>query len=201
MTDPILELRAAVNELLAQPDPAEDSDSDAKSDSLDRAMVAFFASEPPSSTFAAVLVELAAGDIDVAVRPGRAAALAAAPQPARAISVEEALRLPTGVARAALQRALALNSDAADEFLERPAAALARRSPGQIRHLAALARRPLPELYRAIADSWRSNAGFAYAYRPAVQTDLPAEVPEGTGLGPLIDWGIELLSPDSAETA
>lgn len=198
MTDPIAELRMAVNELLRSSDSSEASGFELGLDPLDDMLVAFFASEPASDTFAAGLLELAASEADVEVRPGRAAAQAAAPQRAVAVSVEDALGLPTGAARSALVRSLGLNADAADEFLERPAAALAQRGPAQVRHLATLVGRPAAELYLAIAESWRSTAGFAYPYRPGVAPEEPAAVPEGAGLGPLIDWGVELLLEDSA---
>ena len=198
MSDPLAELRAAVTQFLAESDRVEASAVRPGMDPFDDVIVAFFRTEPRSDTFEVSLLELTGRDEDLDIHPGRAAAWAAKTQPARSITVEQALHFPSNAARAALFRALGLNQDAADSYLERPAAVLAQRSPDQIRHLAALVRRPVAELYRDITESWRSSAGFAYAYRPGEAVTEPAEVLEGAGLGPLIDWGADLLSPDPA---
>lgn len=192
MNDPLVELRAAVAVEFAgiESDPTVDLPP---SGILDDALVAYFIQRDPSDTFQAAIVEFTDVD-DMGPAPaGLAAARAAAPQPARAISVDDALRLPMPAARVALEWALGVGADAASELLERPAAALAQRRPAEIRHLAALARRREAELFSDIAESWRASAGYAYAYRPGHVAEEPATTPEGASLAPLLTWGAELL--------
>jgi hypothetical protein len=194
MSEMITALRRAANAELPSLEAAPPAQPEAPSGYLDEALAAFFSTMPPTDLWLAVIEELAeTGEVED-VPAGPAAAAAQRLPRARPISVEEALRLAPRESRAHLQTALHLSADAAEELLERPAAALARRTPAEVRALARLVARPTGELFADIASSWRSGLGFVYAYRPGVEAETPAESDANRDLSDLIDWGEALLA-------
>jgi hypothetical protein len=160
---------------------------------FEEALAAFFSTQPPTAFWLAVIEEVATFGTIEDSPAGLAAATAKRPPPARPITVEEAIALPLREARAHLQVALRIGTDAAEELLERPAAALARRTPAEVRDLAGLARRPAGQLFADIASSWRSSSGHVYAYRPGVEDVAPAESGARPELPDLVAWGEQLL--------
>jgi hypothetical protein len=194
MNDPFGALRAAAAEEAFVPDTADAGLPHQDSDRLDRLLETFFASEPPSETWLAVLEDLALRGPVVDQSRGAAAKTAKGPRSARSVTVEGALHVPAGEARQHLQTAFAMSADAADELLERPAAALAQRQPQEVRNLAGLVKRPVAELFADIASSWRASGGYVYAYRPGETPDEPAVSAADNQIASLIDWGEALLS-------
>lgn len=194
MNDPLGALRIAAAEEAGRAEAADTPTPDQDLDRLDQLMETFFASEPASEAWSAVLEDLAVRGPVVDQLPGAAAKTAKSPRAARSVTVEGALRAPARDARRHLQAAFALGADAAEELLERPAAALAQRKPDDVRNLAKLAKRPVAELFAEIASSWRASGGYVYAYRPGETPDEPAVSVGGNQIATLIDWGEALLS-------
>ena len=194
MNDPFGALRTAAAEEARRAETADTNAPDQDLDRLDQLIRTFFASEPASEAWSAVLEGLALRGPIVDQLPGAAAKTARTPRSARSVTVEGALHASTSEARRHLQAAFALSADAAEELLERPAAALAQRKPEDVRNLAGLAKRPVAELFAEIASSWRASGGYVYAYRPGEAPDEPAVSAAGTQIATLIDWGEELLS-------
>jgi hypothetical protein len=187
-------LRAAAAEELSLLEASDAAPSEVESERLDQLLELFFAAQPPSETWLVVVEDLALREPAVDGPPGAAAKTAAAPRLARPVTVEGALEVPEREARQHLQAAFGLGIDAAEELLERPAAALAQRQPRDVRNLAELASRPVGELFADIASSWRASSGYVYAYRPGEVPDKPAVSAASNEIATLIDWGEALLS-------
>jgi hypothetical protein len=187
-------LRTAAAEEAGRAETTDTHAPDQDLDRLDQLIEAYFASEPASDAWSAVLEDLALRRPVVNPLPGPAAKTARTPRSARSITVEGALHTSAREARRHLQAAFELGADAAEELLERPAAALAQRKPEDVRNLAGLAKQPVAELFAEIASSWRASGGYVYAYRPGEAPDEPAVSAAGTQIATLIDWGEALLS-------
>lgn len=194
MNDPLGALRRAAADETGLPEAADVRLRHQDLDRLDHLTQAFFASEPLSDAWVAVIEDLALTGPVVDRPPGAAAKAAKAPRSARSVTVESALHLSAREARQHLQVAFALSADAAEELLERPAAALSQRQPQEVRNLAGLANRPVAELFADIASSWRASGGYVYAYRPGETPDEPAVSAGADQMTTLIDWGEALLS-------
>ena len=194
MNDPFGALRTAAAEEAGRAEAADTHAPDQDWDRLDQLMETFFASEPASEAWSAVLEDLALRGPVVDQLPGAAAKTARTPRSARSVTVEAALHAPAWEARRHLEAAFALGADAAEELLERPAAALAQRKPEEVRNLAGLAKRPVAELFADIASSWRASGEYVYAYRPGETPDEPAVRAAGNEIATLIDWGEALLT-------
>src|SRR5450759_2708909 len=163
MSDLLGALRAAAADEARLAEPSDVGPPHPDSARLDLWLEAFFAEEPPSETWLAVLEDIALRGPTVDRGPSVAAKTAHAARPARPVSVEGALQESARVAREHLQVAFHLGADAAEELLERPAAALSQRPPEDVRQLAMLAQRPAAALFADIAASWRASAGYVYA--------------------------------------
>lgn len=187
-------LRAAAAEELSLAGASAAAPSEVGSERLDQLLELFFETEPPSETWLVVVEDLALNEPALDRGPGAAAKTAATPRPARPVTVEDALKVPGREARRHLQAAFGLGVDAAEELLERPAAALARRQPEDVRALAGFVGRPLGELFADIASSWRAGAGYVYAFRPGEVPDEPAVSAASNEIALLIDWGEALFS-------
>lgn len=194
MNDSLAALRCAALEEVRQFATFDIEAPSRGSESLDQILETFFATNPPTETWLAILEHLALEGPTVDGSTGEAAKTAATPRSALPVSVEDALDLPTRAARAHLQAAFGLGADAADELLARPAAALAQRKPEDVRNLAGLVGRPLGELFADIASSWRASTGYVYAYRPGEASETPALSAADTDIAILVDWGEALFS-------
>ncbi len=193
MNEMVAALRRAAQDELPSLETSPAAEPITAEEPLDEALAAFFLAQPPTAFWLAVIEEVANfGAVDDSPA-GPAAATAQRPPAARPITVEEAIALPLREARAHLQAAFGIGADAAEELLERPAAALARRTPAEVRGLAQLAGRPAGHLFADIASSWRSSSGHVYAYRPGVEADTPAESDAHRDVADLVAWGEQLL--------
>lgn len=168
-------------------------DSTAEPYGLDDLIEQYFLLAPASDMWLAIIEELASRPMSDAPA-GAAAETARRPRQARSVTVEAALGVPLRDARRYLQASLGLGADAAEEFLERPAASLATQSPEGVRRLAELAQRPLGELFSDIASSWRASGNYVYAYRPGLTAEEPALAASERDMAALVDWGAALLA-------
>jgi hypothetical protein len=194
MNENLAVLRAAASEEARELETADILEPGRGAERLDRALEVFFATEPPTETWLAIVEDLALQGPITDSSPSQAAKTAATPRSAPPVSVEEALRSPRRIAREHVQAALGLGADAAEEFLERPAAALAQRKAEEVRDLATRVGRPLGELFADIASSWRASIGYVYAYRPGEAPETPALSAASTDIAVLVDWGEALFS-------
>lgn len=198
MNDPLSRLRADLDAGFPDGGDWPESDKAAASDDLDEFLLTFYRSQPASETYLAVLDALAEAEAAADAHPGRAAASAQSlrgKRGARSSSVEQALRCPAYLARAALAAALRITSDAADLLLNRPAAVLLTYSPDAVAAAGDACGRGRGELFRAIADSSRVTGDFVYPYRPGVAAVEPARraVDQSDALGELVAWGRAFL--------
>ncbi len=194
MNDALAELRRSAAVELDRLDGSETGRVEDDAEPVDELVAAAMLDNPRSDTWLAVIEELALTGPTVDRPAGAAATLATTTWSAAPVSVEQALRVPRRDARMGLRSAFALNVDAADELLERPAAALTQRPPQAVRALARIVGRPVGELFADIAASARASSGFVYAYRPGESATDPAASPIENSMDALVDWGHELLS-------
>lgn len=194
MNDMVAALRRAAEDELPSLEALPAAEPITAQEPLDEALAAFFSTQPPTAFWLAVIEEVATFGAIEDSPAGPAAATAQRQRPANPITVEEAIAVPLREARAHLQAAFGIGADAAEELLERPAAALTRRTPAEVRDLAQLTGRPAGHLFADIASSWRSSSGHVYAYRPGIEADAPAESDAHRDLADLVAWGEQLLS-------